>query len=150
MLSSLRERFGVTSDEEWGVISERMTKVMEARRSMGGGTASPFLGGGRPPGGGGTDRGAGGTGGGGDRATGGDRGTGGAPGGFRGTRSPETEALTRAVADKLPDAEIKARITKLRETRKANEAKLEKAQDELRAVLSVRQEAQAVLMGLLN
>ncbi len=150
MLNALRERMGVTNDEEWGLISDRIQKVTEARRAIGGGIGGPggpggmmFAGGQRGPGGPG--------GGAGERGAGGDRGAGGA---FRGPPqrggSPEQVALTQAVADKLPDAEIKARLTKLRETRKANEAKLEKAQDELRAVLTVRQEAQAVLLGLLN
>ncbi|HEY1107861.1 MAG TPA: hypothetical protein VGE76_04490 [Opitutaceae bacterium] len=153
MLNALRERMGVTSDEEWGLISDRIQKVTEARRAMGGGLGGPGGPGGMMFGGGpGGARGPGGPGGtGGDR---GDRGTGGPAGGFRGLPqrggSPEQTALTQAVTDKLPDAEIKARLTKLRETRKANEAKLEKAQDELRAVLTVRQEAQAVLLGLLN
>ena len=57
--------------------------------------------------------------------------------------------LSSAVRDKLPDAEIKTRLERLREVRKDNEAKLAKAQEELRAVLSVRQEAVAVLFGLL-
>lgn len=152
MLNALRERMGVTSDEEWGLIADRIQKVTEARRTMGGGIGGPggpggmmFAGGQRGPGGPGGPAG--------DRGTSGDRGTGGTAGTFRGPPrggSPEQAALTQAVADKLPDAEIKARLTKLRETRKANEAKLEKAQDELRAVLTVRQEAQAVLLGLLN
>jgi hypothetical protein len=37
----------------------------------------------------------------------------------------------------------------VRELRKENEAKLSKAQEDLRAVLSVRQEAVAVVFGLL-
>jgi len=57
--------------------------------------------------------------------------------------------LRQAIADKLPDAEIKSRLDHFREVRKANEEKLTKAQDELRAVLSVRQEAVAVMVGLL-
>jgi hypothetical protein len=139
MLTGLRDRMGVTSDEEWGVISERLQKVIEARRATGAG--GPGAGGipprGGPPGGGGD----------------GQRGPG---GGFAlrtmrpGGGSPESAALQSAVADKLPDAEIKARLNQLRLTRKANEAKLEAAQDELRAVLTVRQEAMAVLFGLLN
>lgn len=147
MINALRERMGVTNDEEWGLISERIQKVSEARRALGGGLGGPgammFAGGPRGPGGAG--------------GPGGDRGATGAAGdrgAFRGPPqrggSPEQAALGQAVADKLPDAEIKARLAKLRETRKANEAKLEKAQDELRAVLTVRQEAQAVLLGLLN
>lgn len=58
-------------------------------------------------------------------------------------------ALQAAVRDKLPEAEVKVRLAKLRETRKNDEAKLAKAQDDLRVVLSVRQEAVAVVFGLL-
>lgn len=131
MLSNLRDRLGVTNDEEWAIISERLLKLMELRRSApgaGGGVAAlmAMRGGGGP---------------------GGDAGK-----GFRGSRpggSPETEALQSALVDKLPDAEVKARLNKLRETRKANEKKLEQAQEDLRAVLTVRQEAITVLMGLL-
>jgi hypothetical protein len=82
----------------------------------------------------------GGAGGGGDRTS--SRGT-------RGGGPPEMELLSSALRDKLPDAEIKMRLDRLREARKANEANLAKAQDELRAVLSVRQEAVAVMFGLL-
>ena len=41
-------------------------------------------------------------------------------------------------------------MTKLRESLKEKEANLTKAQDDLRKVLSVRQEAIAVLAGLLK
>lgn len=58
-------------------------------------------------------------------------------------------ALQFAIRDKLPEAEIKSRLERVRESRRDNEAKLAKAQDELRAVLSVRQEAIAVMFGLL-
>ena len=44
---------------------------------------------------------------------------------------------------------MKSRLERLREVRKQNEAKVAKAQEELRAVLSVRQEAVAVMFGLL-
>jgi tRNA A37 methylthiotransferase MiaB len=57
--------------------------------------------------------------------------------------------LRAAITDKLPDAEVKSRLERLREVRKQNEAKVAKAQEELRAVLSVRQEAVAVMFGLL-
>jgi hypothetical protein len=117
MAAALREQFGVTDDEEWKLISDRISKVAELRRSTMGG-----FGGMR----------------GGNRV-----GRQGASG------NPEQDALRQAIADKLPDAEIKARLERLREARKANEEKLAKAQDELRAVLSVRQEAVAVMTGLL-
>ena len=61
----------------------------------------------------------------------------------------EQDALRAALRDKLPDAEIKARQARVRDVQKQNEARLAKAQDELRAVLTVRQEAGAVMAGLL-
>jgi len=72
-------------------------------------------------------------------------------GGFGGMRggSPEQQALREAVTDKLPDAEIKARLERVRAVRKENEAKLTQARADLAAVLTVRQEAALVLMGLL-
>lgn len=135
MLSSLRERLEVTDDEEWKVISDRIAKLQEIRRNAPGGGIGGFMGRGGPGGpGGSTSNG------------GSDSGRG------RGTRtggSPEVSALASAVRDKLPDAEIKARLDRVREIRKETEAKVTKAQEELRAVLSVRQEAVAVMYGLL-
>jgi hypothetical protein len=131
MLNNLKEQFGVTDDAEWKVISDRITSINELRRASGGG-----LGGGLAA----------------FRALqGGGQGGQGAQGGRRGNAaaSPEQDALRQAISDKLPDAEIKSRLTHLREVRKANEEKLTKAQEELRAILSVRQEAVAVMFGIL-
>lgn len=127
MLGALREQLGVTDDAEWALIAERLAKVSEIRRSAGGATGR-----GGPPGGG-----PGGPVGGGNRPTRGPSG------------NPEQDALRAAITDKLPDAEIKSRLDRLREVRRQNEAKLTRAQEELRAVLSVRQEAVAVMFGLL-
>ena len=134
MQERLREQFGVTDDAEWTLISERLTKLSEIRRSAGGGMGRGGPGG---PGGG-------------------PGGPGGGPGGpsSRGGRggpsgNPEQDSLRAAIMDKLPDAEVKSRLERLREVRKQNEAKVAKAQEELRAVLSVRQEAVAVMFGLL-
>jgi hypothetical protein len=126
MLNSLRERLEITDDEEWKVISERVAKVSELRRNSMGGMMGMMGGRGGPPGG--SDR-------------GGSRGPGG--------NNPEMAALGFAIRDKLPDAEVKTRLERLRESRKESEAKLTKAQEDLRAVLSVRQEAIAVMFGLL-
>ncbi|MBI5381660.1 MAG: hypothetical protein HZA31_07155 [Opitutae bacterium] len=128
MLNAVREQLGVTSDEEWALISERIIKVAELRR-----TVSPVMGMGMAM------RGMGGQ-------SGQDNNRGRA---MRGGNNPEVETLQMALKDKAPDAEIKARLTRLREVRKENEAKLEKAQEELRAVLTVRQEAIAVIAGWL-
>ena len=130
MQERLREQFGVTDDAEWALISERLTKLSEIRRTAGGG-----MGRGGPGGPGGGPGGPGGPGG---------RGGRGGPSG-----NPEQDSLRAAITDKLPDAEVKSRLERLREVRKQNEAKVAKAQEELRAVLSVRQEAVAVMFGLL-
>jgi hypothetical protein len=67
----------------------------------------------------------------------------------RSTRGNEQDMLRTAVRDKLPDAEIKARLARAHEVRQQDEEKLAKAQEELRAILTVRQEAIAVVAGLL-
>lgn len=137
MNAALKEQLGVTSDDEWNLIMERVNKVNELRRStMMGGMNMRFLMG--AMGGFGGPGGQNGQGGRGNRQ-----------GGFGGASNPEVEALQTAITDKAPDAELKARLERLREVRKTNEANLAKAQEDLRAVLSVRQEAVAVLIGLL-
>lgn len=142
MLTQLRERLEVTDDEEWKVISDRIAKVNELRRNApgGGGGIGAFMGRGGPGGPGGGP-GGGAPGGGGDTSG---RGRGPRTGG-----SSEMTALASALRDKLPDAEVKSRLDRVRELRKENELKLTKAQEELRVVLSVRQEAIAVMFGLL-
>ena len=125
MLDRVKEQMEVTDDAEWKVISERVTKVTELRMSGGGGFGMMFGGrGGRGGAGGGGGRGAGG--------------------------NQETDDLRQALESKASAAEVKTLLAKLRESRKTNEAKLEKAQEELKAVLNARQEAVAVMMGLLK
>ena len=132
MMERYREAFEVKDDAEWKLIEGRINKVMEARRDMGG-----------------FGRGFGGPGG---RRGGGD--SGGGQGGerrrFGGEPSPEAEALQKAIEAKASNDEIKAKLTKYRESQKSKQANLEKAQSELRQVLSVKQEANAVMMGLLS
>ena len=137
MMERYREQLEVKSDDEWKLISERITKVTDARRDVGGPGGFGRGGFGRRGG----DGGPGGPGGGGD---GGDRRR-----GFGGEPNPDAEALQKAVEAKAPNDEIKAKLAKYRESKKEKEAKLAKAQDELRKLLSVRQEASATLMGLL-
>lgn len=135
MMEMYRERLEITSDDEWKAIQPLVTKVTEARREVGTGFNRGMF---RPPGGGR----------GGDQAGGGGNG-GRRPGGF-GEPSAEEEALQKAIESKAPANDLKNAIAKLRDAKKAKEAKLAAAQDNLRKVLTVRQEAQAVLMGLLN
>ena len=127
-MDALKTQFGVTDDAQWAAITPLIQNVMDLRRATQAGGGFGGFGGGR-------QRGQGGGGGGGPR--------GGAP-------SPEVENLRQAITDNMPDAEIKVRLEHLREVRKQNEAKLDKARADLLAVLTPRQEAVAVMAGLLN
>lgn len=132
MTSRLREQLEVKDDAEWQLIQERLEKVMTARReSMMGGFGGGFggrMGGMRP---------------GGDNQDGPRRGPGMG-------NNPEAEALQKALESKASNEEIKSKLAKLRDARKAKEAALEKAQNELSEVLSLRQEAILVSMGVLR
>src|SRR5204862_4206702 len=69
---------------------------------------------------------------------------------FGGEPNPDVEALQKAIDDKASNDDIKAKLAKVRDARKSKESDLAKAQDELKKVLSVRQEGTSVLMGLLK
>ena len=133
MMERYREQLEIKGDDEWKAIEPRVTKVMEARRDVGFGGGFGF-------------RGMGG------QRRGGDEGNrdSGRRREFGGTPSPEAEALQKAIEAKASNEEIKTKLAKFREARKAKEANLTKAQDDLRKVLTVRQEASAVMMGLLQ
>ena len=138
MSTALREQFQVADDEEWRLIYERIERVAELRRSTGAGgpmgAAMAFR----------AARAAGGSGENPDAAV-----TGGGRAAFAGRASPETESLVTALYANAPEEELRARLERLRAARKANEVKLVSAQDELRSVLNLRQEAIAVVAGLL-
>jgi hypothetical protein len=138
MMERVREQMDVKDDADWKLISERVNKVMEARRELGaGGNMGMMFGRGRR-GGEGDQGGQGGQ----ERRRG--------PGGFGGQPSAEAAALEKAIESKASTDEIKAKLAKYREARKEKRETLEKAQDDLRKVLSVRQEASAVMLGLLE
>jgi hypothetical protein len=143
MMERAREQLGVTNDDEWKVVSERLEKVMTARRDA---NAGAFGGFGRGGGGGGRR-------GGGDNANagGGNGGNGGARrGGFFGEEPQEAKDLRAAIEAKAPAEEIKAKLDKYRTYKKSKEADLVKAQEKLKEVLNARQEAAAVLAGWLS
>jgi hypothetical protein len=122
----------IADDAEWKAIQPLVEKVQTARMAM-----MPYAGLGRGFGGrgrGGPDNGGG---------------PGARAGGFMGMSSPDVEALQRAIESKASNSEMKAAIAKFQEGRKAKMAELEKAQADLRKVLSVRQEAIATEIGLL-
>jgi hypothetical protein len=181
MTERMREQFDVKDDTEWKAISERIDKVMQARRSVGGaggpggfgfpggragqgGPDAPDGQGGPPQQGGqggpdgfgpppGDAQGAPGQSPDNPQRPGGMRnssGGPGGPGGFGREPNPELDALRKAIENKASAAEIKSKLADLRAARKQKEAELEKAQDELRKILSARQEAVAVTLGLLK
>jgi hypothetical protein len=147
-LDRLKEDLGVTKDDEWKIISERADAVMKAQTAAmagRGGFGRGGFGGGRR-GGPNADAGAGnggGNGGGQNRRGGG--------GGFPGMEQPqEVKDLQSAIEAKAPADEIKAKLEKVRAYRKSKEADLTKAQEKLKEVLDSRQEAIAVMAGLLQ
>lgn len=128
---SLREQLGVTNDTEWALIEERITAVSKARAAMaayGGG----MMGMGGMRGG-----------------FGGGRGGGRFPG-LSGQSSPEQQALQQAVDSDAPATQIEDLLAKFQAARKARQEALTKAQDDLRSLLTTRQEGIAVLGGLLD
>jgi hypothetical protein len=130
MMERVKETLEVTDDAEWKALQPMVQKVMDARMAtvggMGRGMFGPRRGG---PGG--------------DNNNNNNR-----PGGF-GQANPDQEALQKAIDGKASNAELKAAIAKYQESKKVKQAELEKAQAELRKVLSVRQEAIAVANGYL-
>jgi len=135
-LERYRERIEVKSDEDWKKLEPLIGKVMDAQREarMGMGFG-----------------GFGGRGGGGARGGGGGNGNqGGNLNRAGGQRIPEATELQKALDDKASAEEVKAKVAKFRDARKVKEAELEKAQGALRKALSPRQEAGAVLVGLLK
>ena len=139
------------SDDEWAVIQPLLEKVQTAQRATMQGRLGGF-GGGRRGGGGGqgggnnpstAPAGGGGGGGGGQGGPGGGR--------FGRVSSPEADALQAALAsDSTPDSEIQTKLQALRDARKKAQANLEAARQDLEKVLTLRQEATLVQMGLLE
>ena len=133
MMDGVREQFQVKEDAEWQIIEQRITKVWEARRDVGTAGAGGMRMMARRP-------------------QGGDNPPGDQPNRrqFGGDPSPEEEALQKAIDSNASTAELKSAIAEYRESRKQKEAALEKAQQELKAVLNVKQEAIALRMGLVK
>jgi len=129
MMDNIREQFSVKDDAEWKLIEERVQKVMDARRDIGfGGSGMSRMF--RRPGGDNNDRG--------DRRR------------FGPEPSAEEQALEKAIDSKASKEELKSAMAKYRAAKKEKESKLSAAQDELKKVLSVQQEAVALSMGLVN
>jgi hypothetical protein len=127
-LDAYRQALAVTDDTEWTAISEKITAVTTARQALGAAGGRGGRGGGR-------------------RGGGGAGGAGGAAGGGAPAATPTDAeaALQKAIDDKAPAADVKTKIAAVRAERKAKadaaQAAYVKAEDDLRSVLTARQEA---------
>lgn len=128
IMENIRAELNFTNDTDWNAVQPLIQKVMDARRDV------------RAPGMGrmmfrrnnnNQDR---------PRRR----------GGFFGEPSPQEQALQQAIDNNAPTAQIKAALEKYQASQNEKEAKLKEAQENLRKVLTVKQEAQATLMGLLQ
>lgn len=135
MMDNIRDQLGFTNDTDWSAVQPMVQKVLDTRRDVGFGDMRRLMG----FGGGGRNRG-------GNDQNGRTRGG----GMFGNTPSPEAQALQTAIDNNAPAGQIKGLLDKYQASQKAKQDKLKQAQDNLRAVLSVKQEAQATLLGLLN
>jgi hypothetical protein len=62
----------------------------------------------------------------------------------------DVAALQKLVDSKAPSGEIRSKLARVREMLKQKQMSLDTAREDLRSVLSARQEAIAVLIGLLR
>ncbi len=120
IMDRYRENLGF-SVAEWKVVQPKVQAVMDNRISGASGMMSMF---------GGSRRGRGG-----DSSA---------------EKTPTSELRDLLEKDDASKVDIKAKLAAYRKDRKAREAKLKKAQEDLRQLLTIKQEAQAVLAGLLN
>lgn len=133
MMDGVRERLAFKSDDDWKAVQPLVQKVFDARREVGFGGMS-------------------------FRGSFGRRGSDtNAPAGGRdqgrrsfGEPSAEAQALQKAIESNAPAAQLKEALDKCRAARKQKEDALKQAQEQLRAVLTARQEAEAYSMGLVN
>jgi len=129
MMENIRDQFAIKDDAEWKAVEPLVKKVMDARRENAfNGMRMMF------------------------RRPGGDNngGVGGGRRGFGGEPSAEEEALQKAIDSKASKEELKTKMAALRKVKQTNEAKLKAAQEELKKVLTVQQEAAALQMGLVQ
>jgi hypothetical protein len=119
---NMRLTLGVTNDSEWIVISPRLLKVMQLQAEI-------RLTGMASMGGGGALR---------------------ALAAMGVTPDPSAEALSKALDDGAPIAEIKLDMARVRQARKGKQTDLARAQADLQSVVSIRQEAILLNDGMLD
>jgi chromosome segregation ATPase len=133
MAERMKEQLGVT-DQEWKVMQPKLQKVMDLTRQISGsGRMGMFFGRQRP------------------RQFARERSSTDASESERTAVEKATEELQELLDSEstTPD-QIKAKLTTLREAKEKAKQELAQAQQELKKILTLKQEARLVLMGLLN
>lgn len=128
MMERYREALEIKSDDEWKAIEPLITKVSDARRDVGFGMRGDMF---RRRDNNQGDQNQ-------DRRR------------FGPEPSPAAQDLQKAIESKASAEQIKAKLAAFRADRQQKQANLDKAQENLKKVLTQRQEAVAVMMGLLN
>ncbi|KPK65569.1 MAG: hypothetical protein AMK73_02595 [Planctomycetes bacterium SM23_32] len=129
MMERMKETLGA-DDEEWAIIAPRLEKVQTLARQAGGGGVGFLFGG---------------------RRGGGRRGPAPEQQGEQSAVEKAADSLRAVLNDETATAaQVKESLSAYREAREKARQELAKAQENLREVLSVKQEAQLVLMGLLE
>ena len=132
MMDRVRDQLEFTNDSDWSAVQPLVQKVMDAQRDVRSGQMQGMRMMFRRPG---------------QQDDNSRRQRFGA---FMGQPSAEFTALQDAVNNNAPEAQIKDLLARYNASQQAKQDKLKSAQDNLRAVLSVKQEAEATLIGLLN
>jgi hypothetical protein len=131
-LDNIRQQLNFTNDTDWGAVQPLFQKVLDAQQAARQGGGRGMFGGGRRGGNGpnGTNN------------------NGNNNGGAQ--TSPEAQALQQAIDSDAPANQLKDLLAKYEASQKAKQTALATAQASLRKVLTLKQESQATLMGLLN
>ncbi len=137
-LDFIRQQLEFTNDTDWSAVQPLVQKVLDAQQALRTGGGRGMFAGGRRGGNNGNNNNAN------ANANGGGR------GGFGPQPSPEATALQQAVENHASADQLKDLLAKYNASQKVKQANLTTAQANLRAVLTVWQESQATLMGLLN
>lgn len=141
----MKQQLGITTDEEWNNLKPQLQKVQDLNRQVSVTGTMGILG----------RRGFGAAAG---RGPGGARGPAGTQAERTGTAQRELNAVEKAagqlqdiLAGESPDTDdINAKLTAYRTARDKVKQDLAKAQEELKKIVTLKQEASLVLMGLLN
>ena len=137
-LDNVRQQLDFTNDTDWSAVQPLVQKVLDAQQAArNGGGRGGF--GGRSGGNNGQN---------GNNNNGNTNGPG--RGGFGPQPSPEAVALQQAIDNDASPDQLKDLLAKYDASQKTKQAALAAAQANLRQILTVKQECQATMMGLLN